>query len=194
MVFPLFLMLSCTDRESKEIRLLMKSLIRDEVRYSVETILVSNRTVTDWVKRAGMDTCIIEDLITNNKLGLLKSESFNPDFLNEINYEKLCRESVADFRFSQKHFPENVSVVPYEYIQMLLKEFKVDGQTPEIGRTDWYSLSKPVFFQGYKYAFVYCERFTISAPMIDGGTTLLFFEKCDDGEWKWILSKMLTMT
>ncbi|WP_130275057.1 hypothetical protein [Cecembia calidifontis] len=196
MVFSLFLMLSCTDREVKETRLLVKSLVAGEANHIVDTVLVSNQAVTDWIERAGLDSCILGDLIMNNKLelGLFKSENFESDFLSESDYEKLCRESVVDFRFSQKHVPEDVSIVPYEYIQGLLEKFRVDGQTPEIGVIAWYSFSRPVFFQSYKYAFVYYERFTISAPMIDGGTSLLFFEKCDDGEWKLILSQMLMMT
>lgn len=191
-----FSTLACTDREMKETRLLMKSLIRDEVKYSLDTVLISNQAVADWVERAGMDSCNLGDLIINNKLGLglVKSENFKSDFLAESDYEKLCRESVVEFQFSPGHFPENISVVPFEYIQKLLEEFKVDGQTPEIGKTAWYSFSKPVFFQEYKYAFMYYERFTITSPMIDGGTSLLFFEKGKDGEWKLVLSQTLMMT
>jgi len=195
-IFSMFIVLSCKDRELNETRLLMKSLVREEANNTVDTVLVSNQAVTDWIERAGLDSCILGDLITNNKLGLglFKSENFKPDFLTKSDYEKLCRESVEDFQFSPRHVPENVSVVPHEYIQGLLEEFRVDWQTPEIGLIAWYSFSKPVFFQGYKYAFVYYSRFTISAPMIDGGTSLLFFEKNDNGDWELILSQMLMMT
>lgn len=191
--FSLLLILSCKDRALKETRLLMETLVREEVNNIVDTVLISNQAANDWIERAGLDSCALGELITNNNLGLglIKSENFEADFLTESDYEKLCRESMVDFIFSSDDFPKDVSVVSYLYIQKLFEEFKVNGQTPEIGKVAWYSFSKPVFFQGYKYAFIYYERFTIMAPMVGGSTSLLFYEKGEDEKWKLILSKTL---
>jgi hypothetical protein len=58
----------------------------------------------------------------------------------------------------------------------------------------YYSFSKPVFFQSYKYAFVYSERGSIYGAMVGGSTSFVFFEKGADGEWKVIFVQALVTT
>lgn len=190
------LLISCKSRDTEKTKLLLKSLVTGEANKIVDTVLVSNQAVTDWMKRANLDSYNLGDLIINNNLGLgtFKSENFQSDFLSASDYQKLCKESLRDFQFKPEHIPNNVSLVPDEYIHQLIEEFKVDWQTPKIGITAWYSFSKPVFFQNYKYAFVYYERFTISSPMVNGGSSILFCEKDNHGKWKVIFSQMLMMT
>jgi hypothetical protein len=191
----LFLIISCKNRDTKETRLLIKGLVTEESNKNIDTIFIVNQAKNDWIKKANLDSCNLGDLIMNNKLklGTIKSGNFKPDFLTKSDYEKLCNESMKAFLFKAMHIPNNVSLVPNEYIHQLIEEFKVNWQTPKIGTIAWYSFSKPVFFQNYRYAFVYYERFTISSPMVSGGTALVFCEKDIDGKWKVIFSQMLLM-
>jgi hypothetical protein len=91
----------------------MDHFVYAEVNKLSDTVLISNKAVTNWMELSGIDSCIIGDLILNDKLGLgaYRAKDYQSDFLTESDYEKLCRESVLDFQFAQGHFSDDAVVV-----------------------------------------------------------------------------------
>lgn len=196
LLIALFISLGCTDKKTKEIKHLMESLLSEEINKLADTVFITNHAVTNWVERAELESCHIGDMIMDREwsLGLFKAENFQPkDFLTASDYDKLCRESIMEFQFGPEHVPEGVSVVTYDYIEKLLEETVLYDGTSELKTFAFYHFSKPVFFQRYRYAFLYYERLSIVGPMTGMSKSLLFFEKRETGEWNLILSQTLIL-
>jgi hypothetical protein len=192
----LLISFGCASKETKEIKHLMESLLSEEINKLADTVLIRNHAVSDWVERAQLESCHIGDMIMDREwgLGLFKAENFQPeDFLTASDSDKLCRESIVEFQFGPEHVPKGVTVVTHDYIEKLLEETELYDGTSELKTFAFYHFSKPVFFQRYRYAFLYYERHSIVGPMTGMSKSLLFFEKSETGEWNLILSQTLIM-
>lgn len=164
---------SCAAREEQEIKELMSVVFEGELSRG-EEVIVFAEAEENW-QIPWLDSCTVE--------GLLSLESdFRPkvsfkDVFTEEDAEKICREGKQAFRFQQDMFPAGVKVSSEKgRYDSLSKAFYTALGTPERIELDrklkkyihYKTISKPVFLQDYRYAFLY---------MAEEGTHLSVFKK-----------------
>lgn len=170
--------LGCTTREEREIKALMTAVFQKELGAGRKVILFEDAE-TNW-EVPWLDSCSAE--------GILSLES---DFHHKVStkdiftledVEKICREGREPYRFRKEMFPEGIHVSPdrSRYDSIVEAFYKHLGE-PEIVELDmelrkymkYKAISKPVFLQGYRYAFLYISR---------EGPHFSVYKK-DDGDW-----------
>lgn len=157
--------LSCTTREEREIKSLMTVVFQKELEAGRE-VIVFEEALTEWgiLKQ---DSCTGEAILSlernfSNRLGSVEIK----DIFSIADAEKICREGREPYRFRKEMFPEGVHVSPdrSRYDSIVEAFYKHLGE-PEIVELDmelrkymkYKAISKPVFLQGYRYAFLYIE-------------------------------------
>jgi hypothetical protein len=169
---------SCATREEKEIKELMSVVFEGELSRG-EEVIVFAEAEENW-QIPWLDSCTVD--------GLLSLESdFRPkvsfkDVFTEEDAEKICREGKQAFQFQQDMFPAGVKVSSEKgRYDSLLKAFYTAVGAPERIELDrklkkymsYKTISKPVFLQDYRYAFLY---------MAEEGSHLSVFKK-ENGKW-----------
>jgi hypothetical protein len=169
---------SCATREEQEINELMNAVFEWELSRG-EEVIVFAEAEENW-QIPWLDACTAE--------GLLSLESdFRPkvsfkDVFTEVDAEKICREGKQAFQFQQDMFPAGVKVSSEKgRYDSLSKAFYTAIGAPERIELDmklkkymsYKTISKPVFLQDYRYAFLY---------MAEEGSHLSVFKK-ENGKW-----------
>ena len=170
---------SCATREEQEIKELMSVVFEGELSRG-EEVIVFAEAEENW-EIPWLDSCTVE--------GLLSLESnFRPkvsfkDVFTEEDAEKICREGKQAFQFQQDMFPAGVKVSSEKgrYDSLSKASYTAKG-APERIQLDmklkkymsYKTISKPVFLQDYRYAFLY---------MAEEGSHLSVFKK-ENGKWK----------
>jgi hypothetical protein len=179
LLFSYFLIsFSCTSREEKEINELMNAVFEWELSRG-EEVIVFAEAEENW-EIPWLDSCSVE--------GILSLESnFRPkvsfkDVFTEADAEKICREGKQAFQFQQDMFPAGVKVSSEKgrYDSLSKASYTAIG-APERIQLDmklkkymsYKTISKPVFLQDYRYAFLY---------MAEEGSHLSVFKK-ENGKW-----------
>ena len=169
---------SCATREEQEIKELMSVVFEGELSRG-EEVIVFAEAEENW-EIPWLDSCTVE--------GLLSLESnFRPkvsfkDVFTEEDAEKICREGKQAFQFQQDMFPAGVKVSSEKgrYDSLSKASYTAKG-APERIQLDmklkkymsYKTISKPVFLQDYRYAFLY---------MAEEGSHLSVFKK-ENGKW-----------
>jgi len=169
---------SCATREEQEIKELMSVVFEGELSRG-EEVIVFAEAEENW-QIPWLDSCTVE--------GLLSLESnFRPkvsfkDVFTEEDAEKICREGKQAFQFQQDMFPAGVKVSSEKgrYDSLSKASYTAKG-APERIQLDmklkkymsYKTISKPVFLQDYRYAFLY---------MAEEGSHLSVFKK-ENGKW-----------
>jgi hypothetical protein len=169
---------SCASREEKEIKELMSVVFEGELSRGKEVVVFAEAE-ENW-EIPWLDSCSVE--------GILSLESnFRPkvsfkDVFTEEDAEKICREGKQAFQFQQDMFPAGVKVSSEKgRYDSLSKAFYTAIGAPERIELDrklkkymsYKTISKPVFLQDYRYAFLY---------MAEEGSHLSVFKK-ENGKW-----------
>lgn len=169
---------SCASREEKEINELMNAVFEWELSRG-EEVIVFAEAEENW-QIPWLDSCTVE--------GLLSLESnFRPkvsfkDVFTEEDAEKICREGKQAFQFQQDMFPAGVKVSSekgrYDSLSKASYTAKGAPERIELDRKlkkyiHYKTISKPVFLQDYRYAFLY---------MAEEGSHLSVFKK-ENGKW-----------
>ncbi len=171
--------LSCSSREEREIKSLMNAVFPKELNAGRE-IIVFEDTETNW-DVLWLDSCSAEGIL-NLEIDFHYKMSIKDVFtLEDANI--ICRDGRKPFSFRKEMFPEGVHLSPDKgrYDSILDAYYNHIGE-PEIVDLDialreymWYrTISKPVFLQGYRYAFLY----------ISGEGPYFSVYKKDNGDWK----------
>lgn len=171
--------LSCSSREEREIKSLMTAVFQKELDSGRE-IIVFEDSENKW-DVLWLDSCSAERIL-NLEIDFHYKMSIKDVFTLE-DANTICREGRKNYRFSKEMFPEGVHVSPDKgrYDSILDAYYNHIGE-PEIVDLDkalkeymWYkTISKPVFLQGYRYAFLY----------ISGEGPYFSVYKKDNGDWK----------
>ena len=174
----LIICFSCASREEQEIKELMSVVFEGELSRGKEVVVFAEAE-ENW-QIPWLDACTAE--------GLLSLESdFRPkvsfkDVFTEVDAEKICREGKQAFQFQQDMFPAGVKVSSEKgRYDSLSKAFYTAIGAPERIELDrklkkymsYKTISKPVFLQDYRYAFLY---------MAEEGSHLSVFKK-ENGKW-----------
>ena len=169
---------SCASREEQEIKELMSVVFEGELSRGKEVVVFAEAE-ENW-EIPWLDSCSVE--------GILSLESnFRPkvsfkDVFTEEDAEKICREGKQAFQFQQDMFPAGVKVSSEKgrYDSLSKASYTAKG-APERIQLDmklkkymsYKTISKPVFLQDYRYAFLY---------MAEEGSHLSVFKK-ENGKW-----------
>ena len=169
---------SCASREEKEIKELMSVVFEGELSRGKEVVVFAEAE-ENW-EIPWLESCSVE--------GILSLESnFRPkvsfkDVFTEEDAEKICREGKQAFQFQQDMFPAGVKVSSEKgrYDSLSKASYTAIG-APERIELDrklkkyihYKTISKPVFLQDYRYAFLY---------MAEEGSHLSVFKK-ENGKW-----------
>jgi hypothetical protein len=179
---------SCFDREERETYQLMEALFERELGMG-DTIYLVEDAETDWIDKAGNETCDWEWLVDlfddwGGRRPVDLSEVFTKE---DVNY--ICSNSILEFRFQQNKLPDKFKLIPTVLIDEMVKEFNdmviSDGQinlTEQMEKLQiYFQISKPVFTQNYQYAFVY--KATNCFPLACEGPAIFICKK-ENGRWK----------
>ncbi len=176
--------LSCSSREEREIKSLMNAVFQKELDAGRE-IIVFEDALMDW-SISGQDTCTAE--------AILSLERNFPNHFGSVDMrtifsikdaELICRDGKKPYKFRTEMFPVGVHLSPDKgrYDSILEAYYNHIGE-PEIvdldialrKYKDYMKISKPVFLQGYRYAFLY----------IEGGGDISVYKKTN-GNWEQFL-------
>lgn len=181
---------SCINREEKELKSLMKAVFQKELDAGREVIVFED-ALTDWGIQ-GIDSCTVEAILSlkrnfPDRFGSIEIK----DVFSIEDAERICKEGRKPYRFKKEMFPEGVLVSPdrSRYDSIVEAFYRHIGE-PEIVELDtelrkymkYKTISKPVFLQGYSYAFLY----------IEGGGDISVYQK-SNGDWKHLLMVTLIL-
>jgi len=169
---------SCATREEQEIKELMSVVFEGELSRG-EEVIVFAEAEENW-EIPWLDSCTVEGLLSLE--GDFRPKVSFKDVFTEADAEKICREGKQAFQFQQDMFPAGVKVSSEKgRYDSLSKAFYTAIGAPERIELDmklkkymsYKTISKPVFLQDYRYAFLY---------MAEEGSHLSVFKK-ENGKW-----------
>ena len=169
---------SCAAREEQEIKELMSVVFEGELSRG-EEVIVFSEAEENW-EIPWLDSCSVEGILS------LQSDFHYKvlfkDVFTEADAEKICREGKQAFQFQLDMFPAGVKVSSEKgRYDSLSKAFYTAIGAPERIELErklkkymsYNTISKPVFLQDYRYAFLY---------MAEEGSHLSVFKK-ENGKW-----------
>ncbi|SMD45471.1 hypothetical protein SAMN00777080_4122 [Aquiflexum balticum DSM 16537] len=176
--------LSCSSREEREIKSLMTAVFQKELDAG-RKIIVFEDALMDWTI-SGQDTCTGEAILNlernfPNHFGSVDIR----DIFSKDDAELICSDGRKPFRFRTEMFPEGVHLSSdKDRYDSILDAYYNHLSEPEIVDLDialrkykeYKTISKPVFLQGYRYAFLY----------IEGGGDISVYKKIN-GNWELFL-------
>ena len=169
---------SCASREEKEIKELMNAVFEWELSRG-EEVIVFAEAEENW-QIPWLDSCTVEGLLSLE--GDFRPKVSFKDVFTEADAEKICREGKQAFQFQQDMFPAGVKVSSekgrYDSLSKAFYTALGARERIELDRKlkkymPYKTISKPVFLQDYRYAFLY---------MAEEGSHLSVFKK-ENGKW-----------
>lgn len=179
-----------SDLESEEIHKFVNWLFSEENLQKDTLVFIQAEANTTWRSEYSNDVFTVDDLKESKNL----SDKSLSSFLRPEDLDKIFSESNTDFRFDSDLLSNHIHLLNDEDVAKIKLEpldFQTNGKIDFAGKYQGFEvLSKPVFFQDYRYCFVFIE--SVSWDLSSSGSGLGFYEK-KNGKWEKIAVVPLNM-
>jgi hypothetical protein len=186
LLFLVFTFLGCSNPkksnlESEKIHEFVNWLYSKENLIDDTLVFLQADVNTAWRGEYLSDIAAVDDLKENKSLS---SKSLN-SFLRSEDLEEIFSESNIAFRFDSVLMSNHIQLLNKEDIEKIKHDpldFQNNGIIQFAGKYQGFEiLSKPIFFQDYRYCFIYLE--TVSLDLSSGGSGIGFYEN-KNGKWE----------
>lgn len=167
--------------ETKEIHQFINWLFAEENLVNDSLVFIQAKVSTTWRNEYLNEVYSIHDLKEHSGLSKQPISSF----LRQEDLDKVFSESKIDFRFTKDLLSRHIKLLDNEVIEKVRLDpidFQKNGGIEFSGKYQSFQiLSKPIFFQDYRYCFIFIE--TVSWDLSSGGSGIGFYEK-KKGKWE----------
>lgn len=181
---------SKSNLESEKIHEFVNWLYSKENLIDDTLVFLQADVTTTWRGEYLSDIAAVDDLKESRSLS---NKSLN-SFLRPEDLEKIFAESNIAFRFDSILLSNHIQLLNKEEIEKIKLDpldFQTNGEIEFAGKYQGFEiLSKPIFFQDYRYCFIYIE--TVSWDLSSGGSGIAFYEN-KNGKWEKVAVIPLSM-